>query len=282
MMKLSTQIQQKIKKQVILILSQKNINQNLYHCCIQKTGSQWLKSIFSDSIFLKHTGLDNYDPAKNYLNKNISKEIETVDFPTRQIISPLYINYQKFLELKKPENYKAIFVMRDYRDVVISDYFSYRYSHSSKKWKFIQDRREKLNQMSLDDGLMLLINDIKDHKYNQVECLRSWLQSGENKRVMICKFEDMIGDRSVETFTNIFLHLDIDISESSLKSLLEKNSFEAKTKGRKPGVEKQNAHYRKGISGDWKTYFKEKHIIRFKEITGELLLELGYEENNNW
>ncbi|MDJ0599135.1 MAG: sulfotransferase domain-containing protein [Crocosphaera sp.] len=280
--RLSTQIKQKIKKQVILALSKKNSNQNLYHCCIQKTGSQWLKSIFSDSLFLKYTGLECYDPANNYLNPKLAEEVETINFSPRQIISPLYINYEKFLALKKPENYKAIFVMRDYRDVVTSDYFSYRYSHSVTKWKFMQERREQLNQMSIDDGLMLLINDVKTHKANQIECLRSWLKAKTDSRVLICKFEDMIGSDSLETFKKIFFHFDIDIPESVLKNLLQKHSFKAKAGGRKQGQGNQKSHYRKGISGDWKNYFKEEHIIRFKEITGELLIELGYEKNSNW
>ena len=280
--RLSKEIKQKVVKQVLLILSQQNSNQNLYHCCIQKTGSQWLKSLFSDSIFLRYTGLDCYFPNKNYLNPEVTDEILKANFPNQKIISPLYVNYEKFLELEKPKNYKAIFVMRDYRDVVTSDYFSYRYSQSVKNNKFMQQRREELNKMSLEDGLMLLIEDVKTYKANQVECLRSWLKAEQDSRVLICKFEYMIGTNSLETFSNIFSHFDIDIPESSLKILLKKHSFEAKTGGRKQGYESQKSHYRKGISGDWKNYFQEEHIKQFKRITGELLIELGYEKNMNW
>lgn len=279
---LSNQILQKVKKQTLLALSQQNPNDNLYHCCIQKTGSQWLKCIFSESIFLRYTGLDCYAPNRNYLNPELADEILTTNFPNRKIISPLYVNYEKFLELEKPENYRAIFIMRDYRDVVTSDYFSYRYSHSVKENKFMLQRREQLNKMTLDEGLMLLINDIKTHKFNQVECLRSWLKAKEDPKVLICKFEDMIGSESLETFKKIFLHFDIDIPQSALKNLLDRQSFQTKTGGRKQGQEKQKSHYRKGISGDWKNYFKEEHIAQFKQITEELLIELQYEENMNW
>ncbi len=41
-------------------------------------------------------------------------------------------------------------------------------------------------------------------------------------------------------------------------------------------------HLRKGVTGDWKNYFSDKHKKIFKEIAGDLLIELGYEKDNNW
>ncbi len=40
--------------------------------------------------------------------------------------------------------------------------------------------------------------------------------------------------------------------------------------------------FRSGKTGEWKKHFNEVHKQLFKSVAGELLVKLGYEENNNW
>jgi hypothetical protein len=40
--------------------------------------------------------------------------------------------------------------------------------------------------------------------------------------------------------------------------------------------------FRSGKIGDWRTSFTTEHISIFKEVTGDLLIRLGYEQNNDW
>ena len=47
---------------------------NIYHACIQKTGSQWIKAVFSDSRVQKYSGLVCY-PQKRYEYKGLPKKI---------------------------------------------------------------------------------------------------------------------------------------------------------------------------------------------------------------
>jgi hypothetical protein len=39
---------------------------------------------------------------------------------------------------------------------------------------------------------------------------------------------------------------------------------------------------RKGIAGDWKNHFSEKHKDLFKQLCGEALIRSGYEKNLEW
>ena len=48
------------------------------------------------------------------------------------------------------------------------------------------------------------------------------------------------------------------------------------------GAEDPNHHYRKGVPGDWKTYFSPALAGLFKEQYGDLLIKLGYENNLDW
>ncbi len=40
--------------------------------------------------------------------------------------------------------------------------------------------------------------------------------------------------------------------------------------------------FRSGRTGDWNKYFKEEHKKLFKEVAGDLLIQLGYEKDQNW
>lgn len=40
--------------------------------------------------------------------------------------------------------------------------------------------------------------------------------------------------------------------------------------------------FRKGTIGNWYDQFSDEHKQAFKNVTGDLLIDLGYEPNNNW
>jgi len=44
----------------------------------------------------------------------------------------------------------------------------------------------------------------------------------------------------------------------------------------------QSPTFRKGTIGGWKNAFTAEHKKQFKDVTGDLLLQLGYEKDNNW
>jgi len=45
---------------------------------------------------------------------------------------------------------------------------------------------------------------------------------------------------------------------------------------------KKSKTFRAGKTGEWKKYFKPEHKALFKEVSGDLLVRLGYEKNNDW
>ncbi|MGH2581921.1 MAG: sulfotransferase domain-containing protein, partial [Anaerolineales bacterium] len=40
--------------------------------------------------------------------------------------------------------------------------------------------------------------------------------------------------------------------------------------------------FRKGMIGGWREHFNEEHKALFKQLCGELLVDLGYEKTLNW
>ena len=248
----------------------------IYHCCIQKSGSQWFKKIFSDSLIWSNTKIALYSPTENY----ISDEKETINklakLPTKLIVSPLYVRYNFFEKLEKPFNYKAFFIARDPRDLVISNYFSLKYSHDPYH-PYITKMREKLNSISIDDGITTLINSFTP---GIKKTLEGWfLQKSENIKVI--KFEDIFGVNQLQTFSELIDHCGINIAKDDVQSLLNKYSFK-NLSGREQGKEDVKNHYRKGIPGDWKNHFTEEHKSIFKSLSEDLLIIGDYEKDNNW
>jgi hypothetical protein len=258
-----------------------NTIRKIYHCCVQKTASQWFKAIFSDRLFTKATSFTPFDPEKNFIGTD-AKELKTNDtFPPNSIITPLYLSYENFKEIKKPDDYKAFFVMRDPRDILISYYFSVRFSHADNP--YVREERKLLESMNQEDGILSYIKRINETHHAMYYCMKTWfLEGNSNDRVMNCRYEDLFSDKQQEIFETLFAHLELPLDPAKIEKLLKKYSFKRLTGGREKGEENKEKHLRKGISGDWKNHFTEQHKQAFKETAGQLLIDLEYEKDNNW
>lgn len=86
----------------------------------------------------------------------------------------------------------------------------------------------------------------------------------------------------VEEFGRVFSFLGATEDEKTVARCVNATSFEKRSGGRERGEEDTRSGARKGIAGDWKNVFTERDKEIFKEEAGELLLELGYEDSNDW
>jgi hypothetical protein len=248
---------------------------NIYHCCVHKTGSQWIQKIFSAPAVHRYSGLKPYHYQTDLYGGRDSRVLKdrvfVEPFPTGTIVSPLYISFENFEAIPKPESHKAFFIQRDPRDILISWYFSARYSHTLSG--NIARQRQALNTMSFEDGILYAINHLNQSGHFQA--IASWIDAPkQDPKVMVVRFEDLIGPASADVFEALFEHCDIRIPRPELERLLAEHSFEALA-GRKPGEEDHQAHYRKGISGDWKNYLSDTLVTRFDDLTNNLAARLN-------
>jgi Sulfotransferase domain len=94
------------------------------------------------------------------------------------------------------------------------------------------------------------------------------------------RYEDLL-ERPEEEIGRLLRFLGADAAEQTVRECVNAASFEKLSGGRKRGHEAAS-FFRKGIAGDWKNVFTERNKHDFKAAAGDLLIELGYEENDDW
>jgi hypothetical protein len=201
--------------------------------------------------------------------------------------------------------YRAFHVIRDPRDIVVSAYFSHRYSHPADAWPELAAHRKRLEAVSKEEGLLLEI----EFRAGEFEHLAGW-DFGQPD-VLELTMESLIA-APYDTMAAAFAHLDlVDESHSSrpraallarrvlgrrhlgplaglvrpprrlpVEALLwhlYDTRFSRKTGGRVQGEEDVTSHFRKGVAGDWVNHFGPEHHEAFRQRYPGLLARLGYE-----
>lgn len=254
----------------------KSSNQNIFHCCVHKTGSQWFRNLFSEPSFYKYCGLASFVYYRSWPNRQDPRPILqrsfNKPFPQNTIISPLYIDYKNFKNIPKPENSKAFFIVRDPRNLVTSWFYSVKYTHSTIGK--IGEYREELLKLNDEKGLIFAINQMQE--IGIFSALDSWANAEtDNTRVKIVKFEDIFGPNQLTHCQELLSFCDIQVPQETLVQLLEKYSFQrlkSKAKNRK----NKYGHYRRGVSSEWKEMFSANVEAEFQTITKDLSHKLGY------
>lgn len=213
--------------------------------------------------------------------------------------------------------YKALHVIRDPRDIVVSSYFSHRFSHSTDHWPELIEFRRTLEELSQEEGLLENMKftarlPVDGMDLNLFATLLEWDYSMPN--VLEIKFEDLAANPYqvlVEMFEFLGL-IDDELSAGSgfrslsrhilqnrfprlqsfrkldrmpawlLFSFIYSNRFAKLAGGRDQGKEDVHSHYRKGVPGDWRNHFTARHKDYFKKNHNDLLVRLGYEKDDTW
>jgi len=255
---------------------------NIYHCCVQKTGSQWIKAILSDDLVLKKTGLTIHTYHQHLPGKTDPRKLTErtfhQPFPGNCILTPLYMDYNSYMSIPKPACYRTFSIIRDPRDIIVSWYFSVKYSHPLMGK--IPQHREILNKVPLDEGLIYCIDYLRD--YGLFAAQQSWVsEPGSDPLIKLFRFEELVNPgQQFSKLTDLFSHCHFHLSGDEIKYLMKKYSLEEMQKKAKKNQSGNQgiSHYRKGVPGDWQNYFNEKVKSAFVQHLGNLVKELGYRE----
>lgn len=185
--------------------------------------------------------------------------------PTKEIIKTL-----------KELNYKVIFLLRDPRDQAVSLLF-----YIQKGWAYGPLRMNMpFGQLSFNDKLDEIITG-RRYGLSATKGIIGrripWMYQDQSF-VLTVFFENLVGKegggsrkRQLQEAMNIVSFLDADLTDQQVddRSLGIFGS---------PG----EGTFRNGVIGAWKNHFTQSHKSGMKNVFGEELITLGYENNFNW
>ena len=170
--------------------------------------------------------------------------------------------------------FKGSHLIRDPRDLVVSGYEYHLVTNEA--WALRPDDRyngqsyqSRLRELDERQGLLLEID---------------WLASGTAREMgawdyhqpefLELRYEDVLADEQHE-FDRLFRWY--GFKDSMVASSLDVvDRLSLSRGGARP------SHVRSGLPGEWRDRFSPEHIERFKELTGDLVVRLGYESSVEW
>ncbi len=165
------------------------------------------------------------------------------------------------------------FIYRDPRDMLVSQVFFATDMHGEHG---MHDYYNSLPDVA--SRLKVAITGIEKDGLKMVgvkqryEGVFAWLNQ---KNVMCIRFEELINNR--------------DATLSAILDEVEKTGYKIPTLREKAlavlveAIQPKKSHtFRSGKTGGWKEHFAEEHKKLFKDVAGDLLVKLGYEQGNDW
>ncbi len=166
------------------------------------------------------------------------------------------------------------FIYRDPRDVVVSHVFYVTQMAN----EHIHHRYYTDVLTTFEERLRTSILGKQDTDVNfpdigkRFQPYRGWVDRPE---VLPIRFEDLIEARQ-PTLERVIEHfqgamVEFEAPRSDLLTALESNI-----------APQRSPTFRSGKTGEWRKHFNAEHKQLFKEVAGDLLIQLGYESDHDW
>jgi hypothetical protein len=175
----------------------------------------------------------------------------------------------------------TLFVHRDPRDWVISQIF---YATDMHEGHMLHAYYQSLPTMEARINAAIEgVNTAEVSAPSVVERYSHYLGWLETPGVLCLRFEDLIenGKLKIEDILNyltIFNFRPFDNAQGG-SSIPKESAIEKLANRASP---RKSGTFRKGQPGEWREHFTPGNVRRFKDAAGELVVRLGYEEDEEW
>ena len=228
---------------------------DVFFASYPRSGSTWLRFVLYESISGQSSGFGN-------VNESIP---DVKDHKTGLSLMPNGGRLIKTHEVYHPEYRKAVYLVRDPRDVALSEYA-------------YQTALGLVNQ-PLDTYLPVFLSKGVNPFASWSAHVNSWLSaplSPEN--LLVVKFEDLRRD-TVAGVSEIVRFFGITPNEDQIRAAVANNSVErmkAKEKETPQRASKKGQFIRSGSVGGWRGKMNDAQIAIVREHAEKLLNRLGY------
>jgi hypothetical protein len=181
---------------------------------------------------------------------------------------------EKYINALTRPGIGSVFVYRDPRDMIVSHVFyatEMFAGHGMHRYY-----NEKLN--SVEERINAAIGGVTEAGFElrsvraRYEAYMGWREQSD---ILCLRFEDLRLEQD-DSFRKILDYLEEKGYQPEIDSHLAVKILGSAVQPKKSGT------FRKGKPGSWREHFTQKNIDFFKESTGDLLIELGYEVDNDW
>lgn len=228
-----------------------------------KCGSNWFRRIFREAADFNDANIRVLKPSDSPISVPVERGNEKSIFLHNNGSSAEVLPHVSAGDT-------IILCVRDPKDVLVSQYWSWKQTHTNNSPAMLQ-MREALNKLPQKAGLRKLVKQRKIAFCNSVE---SWLPELDRENIVLLKYEDLLSDFE-SAFGSALAHAHLSLSPDELRTIRDKYSFKSLTR-REAGSENRMSHYRKGVAGDWKNYFDGRLTELFNPAYGAVCDALGY------
>jgi hypothetical protein len=174
---------------------------------------------------------------------------------------------------------------RDGRDVMLSWYHQCLFPHDRRNDLQVERARRDLPFEDYDDVRGNLPRFIewaftrpRAPRFSWSDFVRRWYGSPDTTHV---RYEDLRADTPGDLARVVRELTGRDLDAGAAGAIADEFSFERQA-GRRPGEEDRGSFLRKGLVGDWRTYFRPEARATFDRFAGEELVRAGYEPDRSW
>lgn len=163
---------------------------------------------------------------------------------------------------------KAALLVRDPRDILVSLYFSMKFSHSLPKSGGVRDRLVKIRKatetMEIDDYVL----DAATSLTRQYELYREGLLGRDDVAIRIFRYEDVIFEKE-RWVAELAAHFEFEVAEAKKRRIAARYDLV-------PEKEDPSSHVRRVAPGDHVEKLAPETIATLNEIFRETVAPFGY------
>lgn len=233
---------------------------------IPKAGTHLLERALDPFPLIRNSGQKTLMAPKE-LDNHILQKVLSVK--RGQFLNAHLPAHPLLLQKLSESDIKVLFMIRDPRDVAVSRVkYAVNIDRTHKTTKYLAGLKDDNERIEASirgvPGILLPVHEI-------FEQFSPWL---EHRNVMVCRFEDLVGERGggdknkqIQLVKNLIIFLEVEVEEKKIEYIAGK-IFSPKS-----------STFNKGTIGGWRTIFNTNHQKMFMDTGTEILDIYGYGVN---
>jgi hypothetical protein len=213
---------------------------------------------YASAIWSLGNKLDINQDKKNYLQHFLEKNYDRLFYLKGEIYGPLRFP----IDFPNRKAFQHLFFLRDPRDVIVSSYYSFGFTHAlppnSKGEKNLLKVREEIQQKSIDQYAIDFSDELVQ-RYNGFKNLRENCDS-----YIYLKYDDFTSNTK-QFILNLTNYLNISLTNNDIELLCKEASPVQKN------IQKEN-HKRSGKSGQFMNELQPETVLILNKKFKETLL----------